>query len=289
MAPDRTAGLVPVPGGQLYYEQAGEGPALLLIHSGFLDRRMWDPQFADYARTHSVIRYDLRGFGRSSHPEGNYIDAEDVQQLLDHLNVRHASVIGNSAGARVACDFAAGFPERVSALVLVAGGPADLDPTPEEESRFMDTFPDRGGRILELEQSGRRSEAVEKMLDVWAPRVDTDTRSRLRTIASENADAFFALAQGSSHAQPPSYPVAETLKTSGVRLLSISGEHDLPALNMMMGRYAQQVPGARHLTLADGDHTASLSARTGFDVAVLGFLRSAPHQEHPARVHSRRP
>ncbi|MGA7923168.1 MAG: alpha/beta hydrolase, partial [Thermoplasmata archaeon] len=66
MPPDHAAGLVPVSGGQLYYEQTGEGPALLLIHSGFLDRRLWDPQFADYARAFSVIRYDLRGFGRSS-------------------------------------------------------------------------------------------------------------------------------------------------------------------------------------------------------------------------------
>ncbi len=55
-----------VNGAYLYYEVAGEGPALVLVHARVADSRMWDPQVATFAPQHRVIRYDMRGFGRSS-------------------------------------------------------------------------------------------------------------------------------------------------------------------------------------------------------------------------------
>ncbi|MCW5853581.1 MAG: alpha/beta hydrolase, partial [Anaerolineae bacterium] len=62
---DTVCGFVPVEDGQLYYEVAGEGPPLVLVHGFSLDTRMWDDQWAAFAGRHRVIRYDARGFGRS--------------------------------------------------------------------------------------------------------------------------------------------------------------------------------------------------------------------------------
>lgn len=59
------SGTVAVDGTHLYYEAAGRGPAVVLLHGGNLDRRMWDAQFLPLAREHRVIRYDFRGYGRS--------------------------------------------------------------------------------------------------------------------------------------------------------------------------------------------------------------------------------
>ena len=59
-----TTGTTEIDGGKLYYEVMGEGPALVLIHGGGVDRRMWDDQFQVFAKHYKVIRYDVRGAGR---------------------------------------------------------------------------------------------------------------------------------------------------------------------------------------------------------------------------------
>ncbi len=72
------SGLLPVDGGRLFYETAGAGPAILLLHDGLLDHHSWDEQFAPWSRHYRVIRYDRRGFGRSTPPEAPYSDLEDL-------------------------------------------------------------------------------------------------------------------------------------------------------------------------------------------------------------------
>ena len=61
-------GTVEVKGGRLYYEVAGSGPVVVLVHGGFGDRRMWDAQFRELAKRYRVVRYDHRGFGKSPAP-----------------------------------------------------------------------------------------------------------------------------------------------------------------------------------------------------------------------------
>ncbi|MFT4038815.1 MAG: alpha/beta fold hydrolase, partial [Thermomicrobiales bacterium] len=116
-APD--AGFVTVNGTRLWCETAGDGPPLVLIHGSPLDARMWDAQVAAFAPQHRVIRYDLRGYGRSDPPTAlPYRHEDDLAALLDHLGVARAAVLGLSMGGRVAVDFALASPARVSALVL---------------------------------------------------------------------------------------------------------------------------------------------------------------------------
>ena len=54
-------GFIEVNGTQLYYETLGEGHPLVLIHGGYMDRRMWDDQFSIFAERYRMIRYDVRG------------------------------------------------------------------------------------------------------------------------------------------------------------------------------------------------------------------------------------
>ena len=86
---DVRSGSVDVPGGSLHYEVAGEGPAVTLIHPGLWDSRTWDPQvpvLVDAA--FRVIRYDVRGYGRSSRLTGEpYSHVRDLEALLDDLEV----------------------------------------------------------------------------------------------------------------------------------------------------------------------------------------------------------
>jgi 3-oxoadipate enol-lactonase len=269
-------GWVPVTGGKLYFERQGKGAPIVLIHSGFLDRRMWDPQFASYPGQFTTVRYDLRGHGNSSKPLAPYIDAGDLGVLLDHLHLADAFLVGDSNGARAAAGLAAGSPDRVRGLVLIGGVPGDIDPTPEEEARFMDTFDERDGKILDLASAGRVDDAVEAMLDAWAPAVLPATREALRTIARENFDQMTSTILGKSPARKPPYPVAERLRHGTVPMLLLCGAQDHPSLSMMMGRFAHQLPHARYVEIAGADHTANLSATAEFDRLVLDFLRSTP-------------
>lgn len=112
-------------GENLYYELDGDGPPLILIHGWTLNLRMWDPQVEGLGRRFRVIRFDRRGFGRSSGHEDVRWDAADLDALLTHLDVPRAHVLGMSQGGGVALRFARRFPERASSLILHGSIPPD--------------------------------------------------------------------------------------------------------------------------------------------------------------------
>ena len=117
---EQIADMVTVNGTHLYYERAGTGHPLVLIHGFTLNTQMWEDQFAVFAQHYQTIRYDMRGFGRSALPaEEPFTAVDDLRALLDALGVSRTFVLGLSLGGSVAIDFALAYPERTSALVLV--------------------------------------------------------------------------------------------------------------------------------------------------------------------------
>lgn len=122
VATEPDTGRVRVPGSTLFYESAGTGSPVILLHGGNLDRRMWDAEFGALQRTHRVIRYDARGYGRSGASDTAFSAHHDLRALMDALQLPRASLVGLSLGGRVAMDFALAHPERVDRLVLVAPG-----------------------------------------------------------------------------------------------------------------------------------------------------------------------
>ena len=104
------------------YDEAGDGPPLLLIHAGIADRRMWDDVMEVFSSRHRVIRYDMQGYGVTPLPDGPFAYTADAAALLEALDAVPASVVGVSMGAGVAMDLALAHPEVVDRLVLVAAG-----------------------------------------------------------------------------------------------------------------------------------------------------------------------
>ena len=90
------SGIAAVNGTKLYYEAAGSGRALVLLHGGAVDRRAWDDQFSDFAKHYRVIRYDLRGSGKSANPVEPFSNTEDLFALLKFLKVDKAHLLGIS-------------------------------------------------------------------------------------------------------------------------------------------------------------------------------------------------
>lgn len=114
--------MIEVGGTAFGYDEAGEGPAVVLLHAAIGDRRMWDPQFTALAATHRVIRYDRRGFGETADVPGEYAHYEDLLALLDARGIEQAALVGASMGGACALDAALAAPERVTRLVLLGSG-----------------------------------------------------------------------------------------------------------------------------------------------------------------------
>ena len=131
---------VAVENGSIYVESNGSGTPIVLIHAGYLDCRMWDNQFEMLSKNNMVIRYDVRGYGRSSELNGTYSDAKDLKNILDNLELKKAILIGVSNGGRIALDFAVGYPELVHALVLMDPGVSGYRPENTEEEHIWDQY-----------------------------------------------------------------------------------------------------------------------------------------------------
>lgn len=106
--------------GEIYYDTAGSGEAVILMHGNFNDHQIWNEQLPALAEHYQVIRYDLRGYGRSSTPEAAFSNVADLKALIDELALAQVHLVGSSSGGGAAIDFALEFPQLVRSLTLVA-------------------------------------------------------------------------------------------------------------------------------------------------------------------------
>jgi pimeloyl-ACP methyl ester carboxylesterase len=106
-------------GARLYFEEAGRGFPLVLVHTGNSDMRMWDEQFTIFAREYHTIRYDLRGHGQSELTNGHYSHADDLFRLLHYLKIECAFLLGCAMGASTTVDFAIEYGHMAAGLILV--------------------------------------------------------------------------------------------------------------------------------------------------------------------------
>ena len=252
---------VPAESGRLYYERVGRGPAVILIHPGLWDSRLWDAQFASLAMQHDVIRYDLRGSGRSEPASAPYSDVQDLLEVMVFLDVERAPVVGLSAGGAVAVDFTLAYPEMVAGLVPVSPVLSGYE------------WQDPGMAMLREEiasavETGRPERAVEVALAVWAPlEADPIVDERIREIAMENAPRF--LRPDLAKTAPPS---EERLHEIQAPTMVIVGEQDIAEIHTIANLIAERVPGAQRRVIAGSDHLVNVRAPEKFNRTILDFL-----------------
>ncbi|GAB4051138.1 alpha/beta fold hydrolase [Catellatospora paridis] len=116
------SGHVSVPGGALYFERIGRGSPIVFVHAGIADLTMWKPQVDEFARDHTVVCFDSRGFGRSRTDAVEFSPVDDLRAVFDHLEIGQAVLVGCSRGGQQSLDFTLEQPDRVTGLVWVCGG-----------------------------------------------------------------------------------------------------------------------------------------------------------------------
>jgi pimeloyl-ACP methyl ester carboxylesterase len=255
-----TAGIVD----GIYFEEKGSGPAVVLIHGGQMDRRMWDTQFDEFAKQFRVVRYDLRGFGKSPAPTKGFSNEEDLTRLLDHLKIDGARFVGLSLGAAVAVDFAITHANRVEGLLLVCpglGGFPFQDPANNLEAVVIAARDESAARAAELWLANPyMSVAME----------NPALRSKLRKLAEENAHCWLNNPIMQRRLRPPAN---DRLKEVRARTLVIHGERDVSDIHRIVEKMEKEIPGAKKIVVKGAGHLVPMEKPEEFNGIALEFLR----------------
>jgi 3-oxoadipate enol-lactonase len=256
-------------GASLHYEIAGDGPTVTLIHPGLWDMRTWDREFATLVDSgYRVLRYDVRGYGRSSRPEPgvSYSHVRDLHALLQAEDVTQSAIVGCSMGGGIDLDYALEHPERVWGIVLVASGLAGFESTEEEE----DWWAERDAPIEAAIEAGDLERAQDLRLAIWAPLGTGDEHgARIRDIAFDN---LHELTMDESGAEPLDPPAAHRLGEIDVPTLILAAEYDPPDMLRVNDFLALEIMGSRKVVVEGSDHVVNLRQPERFEELVLGFL-----------------
>lgn len=264
-----TSGYVNVDGGRLYYEEAGEGTPLVMIHGGFLDRRMWDGQFENFARNHRAIRYDVRAHGLSQADSVAFADYEDLGHLMDSLGVNRAIVMGLSLGGQIAVDFAITNPERVRALVLVGPGMSGWNFDDSEEiARYSE-------EMRMAAETGGFDALIEVFAQWWCDgperepeQVDSVVRRRVLDMLAGSRQRW----ELNPFVRAMDPPAVGRLDRIRVPTLAVVGGIDVPIIHEIVERIVEQVPGAERVAIPGVAHMVNMEAPDAFTDVVGGFL-----------------
>ena len=259
--------VVEVDGGRLWVQIAGEGTSVVLLHPGLWDSRTWDDQWDAFAARHRVLRYDLRGYGKSDRPSGRpYSHVRDLFGVMDAVGMSSAALVGCSMGGGVALDAALTDPSRVTALVLVAASLGGNEGTDEDHREWEDRF----GAVESLVQAGELEQAQEHRLRSWAPLGFGDPAGRrIHDIAFDN---LHDLTMDESAAEELDPPAIERLEQVACPTLVLPADHD-PVFSQRESQImADRIPGAETVAISDVDHVINMRAPGSFNDVVLSFL-----------------
>ena len=244
----------------IYYEVAGEGPPLVLLHANPFDHTMWLYQIARYSRRYTVVAIDLRGYGRSDKPETAFAFADmanDVRAVIRDLRYDSVRLIGASIGATLALSLALDHPALVRALVLV-GGEAGNPPV------FAALARDYAAKPL----AEQRHDHIDMIADA------AFARRPLGRYLLDSALETTPLLSGKAIAQifraRMAVDLRDRLGDVAVPTLVVNGANDV---SLESGRYtASRIAGAVHRIIPESGHLCCMENPAAFDRAVLDFL-----------------
>lgn len=263
-----TEDLVSIDGGRLHYRRQGQGDAVVLVHGFGLDQRVWEPQWSALAAHFDVIAYDLRGFGRSSLPDGApYAHHEDLRALLDALGVERTHLVGHSLGGGIAASFAVAYPQRTHRVLLSAPllrghrGPGTLLALLKRVWRIA------------AEDGLAAARAAWLGTALFAPTLESPLgRQWLPAIVNDYSGWHWQNRDPEVGLEPP---LARRLQELTAPTRVLVGMRDLPDFLAMAEALASQAPQAALDRLPGRGHCPSLEDPALFNQHVLAFLGTA--------------
>ncbi|MDX1436779.1 MAG: alpha/beta fold hydrolase, partial [Anaerolineales bacterium] len=238
------------------------------LHAGIADRRMWDPQFDQLDGEFRLIRPDLPGYGRSPIPDQAFSYVQTVHDLLDHLRLKNAWLVGNSFGGYISIDFALTHPRRVSGLVLVGPVASGF-----KTSTRLGEFNLEEDRLLE---NGDLEAATDLNMRMWvvgpdrsSDQVASEVREKLWHMQFEAFKVPEPENASGIHLDPPALTRLEEIR---VPTLIITGSYDLIEIREHARELADRIPAARMSEMADAGHIPSMERPQIFNEHIRTFI-----------------
>jgi 3-oxoadipate enol-lactonase len=263
-----------VRGGKLYYEVSGAGEPLVLLHAGVANLRMWDKQVKEFSKHYQVVCYDARTFGKSTSEVVEFSNRQDLLELLEHLNIDKAHVLGISRGGSIAMDFALEHPQKVASLVMVASNPSGFN---HEDTEIEKTYFARDEALSE-----KRDPEVMADLDIemWVDgpgqkpgRADKYVREKVRGMTLEHyQDYFAAFTDKEPNSTPLKPPAIQRLANINAPTLVITGNLDFSYTHAAAEVMTKAIPNAKHISITGVAHMVNMEKPEEFNKVVLEFL-----------------
>jgi 3-oxoadipate enol-lactonase len=251
---------------RVHYDDVGQGEAVLLLHGLGLDLRMWDDQVPALAKRYRVLRMDLHGFGKSSPVSGPFSHGDIIGELLAHLRVERAHVVGLSYGGLRAAQFVQEHAGVASSLVLVD---SDISGLP------LKVLGPSFGKIF---SAGKTDvEAAKRMWiehELFDPaRKQPPVIARIKEMVSDYSGWYFANAAAGLE-RKPKMSIAEAIEGFKLPALVVVGEDDSPDFRDFADEIAKRLPGARKVVLQGVGHMCSMEDPATFNRVLLEFLET---------------
>ena len=261
------SGYINVEGGKLFYEIAGEGEYIILLHDGILHHEIWDEQFPVLAGKYRVVRYDRRGYGKSFNPQAPFSNIDDLNQLFIQLKIDKAILFGMSAGGGIAIDFTLKYPDKVNALVLVGAVVSGYG--------FSNHFLTRGGNINSLSEYLEPKKFIkyfgwEDPYEVYPENIKAKEKF-LRLLEANPLNVNGALGY---FVKPLERSAVKYLYEIKVPVLVLVGEYDIPDVHAHSGVIEAGIPNAKREIIFKAGHLIPLEQPKAFNASVLIFLSS---------------
>ena len=270
--PRTKTGFVNIGGAQIYYETAGKGIPFVMILAGVADSRQWNNEFAFFARNHQVLRYDMRGYGKSEPVDGEFSHMSDLVSLLNNLELPGPLVMmGCSMGGGLAMDFALTYPSRMKALIMVGSGPSGLKLDVPVSAKFAEAEKAFEAGDLDL--------TAEIETQIWfdgTDRAPQQVNQAMRKLAYEmNRKALDHEAKELGKRLPNTDIQAfDRLKELSIPVLVIVGAHDTPYILAAADYMIEKIPSARKAIIEDAAHLPNMDQPQEFQTIVNAFLES---------------
>lgn len=255
----------------IYYETAGSGQPLVFIHAGVADSRQWNNEFGYFSKSFTVVRYDMRGFGKSEPVDGEFTHLDDLAALLEHLNIDQPIVlVGSSMGGSTALDYALENPGQVRALILVGSAPSGLQidlPTP---AKFA--------LVEKADAAGDLELVAELETQIWfdGDRKSSSVNQAMRQLAYDmNFVALQHDAKALGTRQPNSAtPAIDDLGKLQIPILTIVGANDIPYMHAAAGILATKVSNIRKVAIKNAAHLPNMDQPDEFRRVLENFIES---------------
>ena len=256
-------------GCHLAYEITGKGLPLILIHGWTFDSKIWSSQVPEFGQHYQTITYDRRGYGESDGKPDLRKDLEDLNDLLNHLAINSAYLLGMSQGGRIALRYSITHPERVKALILQCAPLDGYDP----KGREKDQIP--LAHYSTLAKQGQ----IDTVRDEWMnhplmqiPSSKLSVKKQVREIINRYSGED--LTENIIERMAFTINIAKNLQQITMPTLIIEGNEETSLLKDVANKLHEGIQGSKKVFIKGNGHLINLIEPKKYNQAVINFLQS---------------